>query len=250
MIVRQGLDRGMATLLRRASELRVIDAAALTEGVEVLARITEYIGKVNVATEPVISATHAAWKAALAQRATFLGPAETERKRLRGEIEDYKTEQDRLRQEAEEASRQERERLEEAERARVAAETARLEAAAKAANLKAAAAAEKRGDRAFAKRLREAPVNVAPVPLRPVFVPPVAIAPVEADGVGFRKDWNARVVSLEQLVRGVADGKVSLACVEAAQPVLDRMAKALKHHLNVPGVEAVESTIVVERRRG
>ncbi len=249
VIVKQGLDRGMSSLLRSAASLKVVDAVSLTQAVDVLGHIAEYVRKVDAATEPIISATHTAWKAALAQKAAFLGPAETERLRLRGEMAEYKTEQDRLRQIAEEASQRERERLEAAERARVEAETRRLEAAARAANEKAAKIAEKRGDQKFAQALRVAPINVDPVPMRAVFVPPVDVEPVEAEGLGFRKDWYANVLSLEQLVRGIAAGGASVACVEAAQSVLDKMAKALKNHMNIPGVEALYRNVPIEKKR-
>lgn len=58
-------------------------------------------------------------------------------------------------------------------------------------------------------------------------------------GISRRETWHAEVIDLRALVRGVADGHVPLAAVEANQTFLNGQARALRSELRYPGVRAV-----------
>lgn len=63
-------------------------------------------------------------------------------------------------------------------------------------------------------------------------------------GISRRETWRADVVDLRALVRGIADGVVPLAAIEANQKFLNGQARALRSELRYPGVRAVpERTI-------
>lgn len=63
-------------------------------------------------------------------------------------------------------------------------------------------------------------------------------------GISRRETWHADVTDLRALVRGVADGNVPLAALQANQKFLNGQARALRAELRYPGVRAVpERTI-------
>lgn len=63
-------------------------------------------------------------------------------------------------------------------------------------------------------------------------------------GISRREIWHAELIDLRALVRGVADGHVPLAALQANQKFLDGQARALRSELRYPGVRAVpERTI-------
>jgi len=71
-------------LVAEAEDLKVIDQASLNAAGEMLKSIKLYIAEVQKITSPVKAATHAAWKAAVAQETGLLGKAE-EAERILGE---------------------------------------------------------------------------------------------------------------------------------------------------------------------
>lgn len=63
-------------------------------------------------------------------------------------------------------------------------------------------------------------------------------------GISRRETWHAELIDLRALVRGVADGHVPLAALQANQKFLNGQARALRSELRYPGVRAVpERTI-------
>lgn len=63
-------------------------------------------------------------------------------------------------------------------------------------------------------------------------------------GISRRETWRAEVTDLRALVRGVADGHVPLAAIEANQSFLNGQARALRSELRYPGVRPIpERTI-------
>jgi hypothetical protein len=63
-------------------------------------------------------------------------------------------------------------------------------------------------------------------------------------GISRRETWHAEVTDLRALVRGIADGHVPLAAIEANQPFLNGQARALRTELRYPGVRAVPAKTI------
>lgn len=80
-----------------------------------------------------------------------------------------------------------------------------------------------------------------------VIAPPVAVPVQKTAGISTRSNWTAEVVDLMELVKAVAAGTQPLTLLQADTTRLTQMAKALKAELNIPGVRAVENTIISAR---
>lgn len=237
-------------LLHAAQAITVTDSASFGRAVEMVKFVKTFLRRVDEATEPVISAAHASWKAALRQKEQFIGQAGQAELVLKQRMATYEQAQARLRREAEDVARRERERLEAEEHARVAAERARLLREAEDIRLSEAVAAAERGDVQAAEKLLTAPVVTPTVAPRPVFVPPVAVQTVPQmmmKGVSFSEQWAADVESLMDLVQAIAKGQTPITLVEPNIVVLNQMARALKKAMNVPGVRAVSKRITSVR---
>lgn len=92
-----------------------------------------------------------------------------------------------------------------------------------------------------AEKQGASPEEVAAVLSEPIVVPKVAVRPVYKQVAGIRNAtfWSAEVFDIRLLCRAVADGKASPELVIPNQPVLNKLAIALKQTLNIPGVKAV-----------
>lgn len=87
---------------------------------------------------------------------------------------------------------------------------------------------------------------------RPVVAPsPTASwTPVPASkGTSFTAKWKARVVSLPDLVKAVAEGKAPAGLIKADESALNGMARALKSTASIPGVEFYTETGTIVRAR-
>lgn len=250
VVARAELDDQGGALVREAHAIEVVDPASFARAGEMLQTIKAYLRRVADVFGPIVEAAHRAHKTAVEQRKGLEAHALQAEGVLKRRLAVYEQEQERLRRAAEEAARRERERLEAEERARVAAEEARLRREAEEAQLAAAVAAEQAGDTETAERLVAAPVVAPPVAPRQVFVPPAAamVPPrPQADGVSFRDQYRAEVVSLLELVRAVAAGRAPLTLVQANQVALNGMARSLRGAMDVPGVRVVTERIAAVR---
>lgn len=174
----------------------------------------------------------------------------------------YEDEQDRIRREAQAKIDAENRRIAEEDRIRREAEAkvlrdaelarqAEQRAADDAARLKAAEEAQVIGaSEETLNQILETPViEVAEVPPIEAFIEPaepvmpVVVAPTidRMKGLGIRRTWGARVVSIKDLCRAVADGKQPESYVVANMQALNARAKADKTAMRVPGVVAVEN---------
>lgn len=71
-------------------------------------------------------------------------------------------------------------------------------------------------------------------------VAPIAVqGRPEVSGISRRETWTAEVLDKRALVRGVAEGVVPLAAIDANQKFLNGQARALRSELRYPGVRAV-----------
>ena len=163
---------------------------------------------------PVVAAAHAAWKAAVAARDKLLTPFGEAERFVKGLIYEY--------DKAQEAKRQ--------------ADEKRLQDDA---TLAAAEQAQHAGDHQQAEALLNGQEAVPPVILRST-TPKVA-------GGSVRETWKARVVSFDQLIRAVSDGKAPTTLLMVNQSALDQYAKAVKQSFHVPGCQAYTEGVVSAR---
>lgn len=68
-------------------------------------------------------------------------------------------------------------------------------------------------------------------------------------GIHSRRGWSAKIVSIKDLCRAVADGKTPEEYVLGNMPVLNKIAATSKTLMSVPGVEAVSKKSTVVKRR-
>lgn len=213
----KALVQQASDMLANAETFKVVTAADYEEAAVTLkavkSRQKELKALRESITKPMLTALEAT-------RALFRKPESTldaAEQRIKRSMGDYDEEQERQRQEIQrkldEAADKERRRLEQqAERAAA------------------------KGNHGKAVELQErAAMTVAPIAQQDR--PSVA-------GISRRETWHADVTDLRALVRGVADGHVPMAAIEANQTFLNQQARALRSELRYPGVRAVpERTI-------
>ena len=72
-------------------------------------------------------------------------------------------------------------------------------------------------------------------------------APSKADGVSFRVQYSAEVVSLIELVKTVSEGKAPITCLAADMTVLNGWARMTKGTEKLPGVKVVTTDVMARR---
>lgn len=202
----------IANLTVQVGAITVRDAESFEAAGQQRLALKRYLARVDEICDPAIRAGHDAHKAALAVKAKLTDPAKAldadlQRKRVTWQ----EAEQRRLDEIARQAEAAQRK----------AEEDARLAEA---------AAAEQAGDHAQADAIIEAPMFVAPV---------IAQAPPKTAGIATRTTWSARVTDFAALVRAVAEGKAPLTALKADQTVLNGLARSMREHLRIPGIQAV-----------
>ena len=104
--------------------------------------------------------------------------------------------------------------------------------------LKAAEELEKQGMIAAADAIMETPVSVAKVEV-PQFE--------KTEGVSYRKQYSAEVVSLMDLVKAVASGTVPISYLSANTTALNAWARSTKGSDTIPGVRVVTENVQSRR---
>ena len=208
-------------LLSQVDDLTIYDQESANAGGLVLASIKAYKKRVQQVMDPIVQATHKAWKVAVAQRDGLLEPAVQAEQTVKQRLTAWEQAEEARRKQVQEAMQREARQ----EAARQHATQARI--------------LEEQGQTAAAEAVRQAP---APV----VFTPPPPPAP-RVQGVGFRDQWSAHVTDLRKLVEAVARGDQALDLLQPNQTALNKLAVALKDHLNVPGVEAKKERIAASK---
>lgn len=209
-------------LIGQAEELEIIDKASADDAGRFLQAIKQYQARVKEIMDPIVKAADHAHKVAVQQRNLLLGPAlEAEQNIKRSLVSWEQAEQDRLKAQREAQEKAARE-AGEAERDRQA--KALLD----------------QGKPAAAAAVAAAPPPVAITPPPP--------APPKVQGVSFKDVWSAEVTSKLDLVKAVAEGKQPLELLDANMTVLNKLAVALKEHLNIPGVAAKHGRVPASSR--
>lgn len=239
--------RGLAEQLAglAIADWREVAPAVLTrslEGSALIGRLADdYLREVEASFGPIVSAAHAAHKAAVAERDRLKAPASklkteagqlgwscnAELRRRQEEAEAaIQRERVRLQREADEAARIEQQAAQRAQDDALIAEAARLEQA---------------GDKETARRLVEAPPELPLAPPAPVFVPPAPVIHAKVEGAPmFGEDWifevtNEALVPREYLT--LDDVKIG------------KVVRAMKDKTNIPGIKAVSRPRATFRRQ-
>lgn len=100
--------------------------------------------------------------------------------------------------------------------------------------------AEARGDVDRAEEIRRFDMPSIPVPI-------VQADPPKLDGVAFRTDWKAEVVSLMDLAKAVVAGHVPEEAIMGNEKYIGQTARALKASLRWPGVRVWSVEVPVNR---
>ena len=115
---------------------------------------------------------------------------------------------------------------------------------AEAAQLALAAEAEAAGATEAAEAIVSAPVVIQAAPALPPAPVMRMAAPTPAPSAASARDnWKARVVNLSVLVKAVAAGEMTLDCVEASMPSLNKVAQRMKRAGIMHGVELYNDPI-------
>lgn len=157
-----------------------------------------------------------AHKAITAMEKRYLDPLVQAETILKDSIRKFTAEQERIRLENERILREQQARMEEEAR------------------LAAAIEAEQAG---------ATQEEVQAVIEEPVFVAPVIAAPTFAKATGTSNPvtWSAQVVDIKKLCAEIAAGRQPETLLMPNQPILNKMAVALKSALSIPGVKAVST---------
>jgi hypothetical protein len=218
----QELESKALSVPDRAKALTIATDQDFERAGEMLKTIKGLRAEIDETFDPIIGKAHEAHKEALAQKRKVDAPLVEAEAILKPRIAAYMQEQDRIRREQELIAQK---------KAQEEAERQQLEDAVR---------LEELGETEWANEvLNEKPV-VAPVVL-PRTVPKVA-------GVTMRQTWSAQVISLQLLVKAVAEGKVPLLALQANTTFLNQQARSMKDQLNYPGVKAVPDNNISARR--
>jgi hypothetical protein len=170
--------------------------------------------------DPFVTATHAAWKKAVAERNKYDDPLNKAEDIVKPAMARWWTEE-------QERQAAERRRLESEARKR---EEERL--------LAEAEQHAQNGDHAAADAVLEEPVNVAP---------PIIPATPQTKGISMREEWKCEVSNLMELVKAIAAGKVPLGAIKANDVFLGQQARSLKAEMKYPGVRVWSQKNVASR---
>lgn len=236
-------QEGLA-LVGQAELLKVEDDASFQKAATLLRMVKAFRLRIDEITSPVIKTAHAAWRAALQQKADLEEYPKEAEKVLKASLTVYEQRVTQLRRQAEEQAAKIREEAEAAARAQQASTTKAVEKAMEEQTLALALEAEARGDTKAAERILEDPrVAVAPAPAPVVFVPPIPVPPApKAEGLSFKDHYRAEVEDMMKLVRAIAAGQgvATVALIEPNQTALDALARTLKEEMSVPGVKLIK----------
>jgi hypothetical protein len=197
----------------QAKAVKVIDSISLVQANEFLRAVKALRLQIADAWDPVIESAHKAHKQALEQKKRYEEPLVQAERIVRAEMSRYMAEQERARREAEEKARREREE----------AERKRLEA------LRAAAAADQAGNTEEADRILEE------IPEKPRAVIPEA---PKVQGASLRRNLRWRVVDINLVPREY---------LEINRAEIEKIFRALREKMAIPGIEIYEETTLVMR---
>lgn len=209
----QELEREVTSVPDRAKGMTVTTAEDFVRAGELLKVIKQLRAEVDETFDPIIRKQFEAHREAIGQKKKVEAPLVEAENILKPRISAYLTEQERLRKEAELLAQK------------------RAQEEAEAQQLADAALLDEIGETDLANQMLEQPPVVAPVIL-PKTTPKVS-------GIAMTKRYSAQVISLMELVKAVAAGKVPLMAIQANTVFLGQQARSMKEAMSYPGVRVV-----------
>lgn len=206
--------KSAASRIPEIPEIKTADQAAQVE--EIANRATEYMKKADEFFDENIKLANKLHKNLIGQKKTAVAPIVEIYDRCKKRILDWQIE---CRKIEAEAQRKEDER----------------------AKREAAKLAEKNGDQKEAEAIRNG--NIPVVSERTVTVNR------GISNMSIRENWVADITDMRALVKAVAAGKAPMTYLLPNTTVLNRVAKANKSQMNVPGVVARNASSVTHRRK-
>ncbi len=200
-----------------AYHLTIASAEDNGRAAEIAKELKRFQVEIEASYRPIVDAAHKAHKAALDELKAKLQPFEAAEKAVKAGMLAW--------------AKQERERLAEEERKRQEAERKRREEEA----LAEAELLSTLGDAAGADAVMEAPIIVQAE---------VVAAPEKVAGVTVREVWSGECFDLLALARAVGEGKASPDLLMVNGPELNKMARAMKHALAIPGCRATVAEVM------
>ena len=228
-------------IVEAADQLVVADQPSLDlAGTLLVDRIKPTLKMIDESCGPVVSAAHAARKAATKQRNDLKAPLLEAEKILKAKVGDYLDEQERLR-------RIEAQRIEDEQRKLREAAEKKARDEAEAEKLRVAEELEEAGHSEAADAVLDSPVKVD-VPDIELPPPPIqAPAPQKVQGMSSSVQWGAEVEDLLALVKAVAAGDAPLNLINVDQSKLIAQVRALDGQVNYPGVRVTKKRTVAAR---
>jgi hypothetical protein len=207
----------------RARGLIVRDNATYTQGAELLRGVKALRQKIANTFDRHIAAAYGVHKGLVKEKADAEAPLTEAESIIKRALIAYTTEQDRLRRDEERRLAEEVRRREEEQR------------------LAEAKAYEDAGLNAEAEEvLAQAMETPSPVVILPDATPKV-------EGLSYRVAWKAECISLKSLVAAAAHDDRLLGLVEPNTTALGQMARALREHMQVPGVRIWSEQVAAAR---
>jgi len=210
------LRKEIAPVLQRAQAIVIRTATDRADAKAFLLAVKQGQERAHKEFDTMVDKTHAAWKEALAVRASFLTPLEGAEKAVETLITTYDADQERIRLDeqrrlqaiADETARKERERL------------------------------EKEASKLKTPELREARLEQAAAIVAPVIT---VSAPEKPKGESTRKLWRARLTDKAALIAAANTKErfvdIARACLTFDQTAANRLATATKGAVPCPGIE-------------
>ena len=197
-------------LLDAAKAVVVADETSYNAAMECGAECARRARHIEDVFRPSREAAHKTWKTITATVASFVTPLDEARKLCTGKGVRWRQKEEEVRRAAQRAVE---------EQARKDAEEARLQAA---------ITLEQAGAAKLAQRVLDEPIK--PVPVEHA-------APIRSEAREIvRQNWQVEVTDFSALVRAVAAGTVDPDVLQPCMTVLRVRAKAMREHLNLPGV--------------
>lgn len=242
------LSQWNALVTTQPAVLKIADAKHYTTVAETLKKKVGIRDTVFGILDPIREIVYKAYKDVMERQKAILAPIDESIKADKTALLAYDQEQQRIAREAQQKAQREAEEAQERERQRQTEEL-RLQVA---------------SDHAETGNIEEAEASLfdetIQAPVTPVYAPYVPAATPVTAGLSGRKNWKARLISLEALVLDVAEGikcqkekgnlmgHAPLNVLEAKLTALNQAAKASERVDLYPGVEGFNDAVMNVRR--
>lgn len=260
----EDVQHEIAPVIQQANAMVVRSSADRDRAMDFLKALKSAHARYAGFFERTVKTTHAAWKSALADQSSMLGPLEAAEKTVKATVRTFDdaeeaqrlAEQQRLNAIATEKARLERQKIEQEAARQRAIEQEKL-AKAEAIRKQAEGASDAERKRLLAQAdaaKRQAAAAAAKVEIKEAeaedIAPPVITiaAPEKRAGESTRTVWKAKLIDKAALITAAANGSDIAASMLAYDPVAgNQQAKTLKGNVVIPGIEwYTEKTLAVK----